>query len=214
MQILKKLNIDLPELSPIYTFIDFGNVNYWFEKDKQTNDKKILSDTEKFAIDIEKLSEFTNVFSMTTRFYYGVNTENRHSIGFIDSVRRYFGKYKVVTKPIQKIKHYLDNLELKTNTRTTNYDKNGRYVYIPKCNFDVEICVDAIRLINNYKTFCIFSSDADFVRLFEYLKKQNKNIILFKGGHAQNKLIKIANHVINAQDIKEYITCIKQKSSS
>ena len=31
--------------------------------------------------------------------------------------------------------------------------------------FDVEISVDAVKMIDHYDTFCIFSGDADFVYL-------------------------------------------------
>lgn len=211
--ILEKLNIDLNIYGPICSFIDFGNVNYWFEKDVQNIDGAILPLDQKFFIDLEKLYNFTDIFSTSSRFYYGIDPRNRGSVAFIDKARSYFGKHRVFSKPIQRIKHHLDDSEKKSNTRSLNYDVQGTYIYIPKCNFDVEICVDAIRLINEYKTFCLFSSDGDFIRLCEYLKKQGKKIILIKGGFAQSHLINTANVVINAQNIKEHITQIKQKSS-
>lgn len=210
--ITEKFGIDLAELSPIFSFIDFGNVNYWFEKDRQNIDGTLLEDDKKYYIDLEQLHDFSNIFSMSSRFYYGVDPHNRKSIGFVDAARNFFGKRKVVTKPIQKIKHYLEGADLKNNTRSRNYDKQGEYVYIPKCNFDVEICVDAIRLLPQYKTFCLFSSDADFTRLCEFLKKNDKNIIVIKGGYAQSHLLNTADIKINAQDIKQYITIIKSKN--
>lgn len=95
-----------------------------------------------------------------------------------------------------------------------NYDNEGEFIYLPKCNFDVEICVDAIRLMNKYDTFCLFSSDADFVRLMMFLRNNRKKVILIKGGHVQYSLKANSSKVINAQDIKKYIVSIKQKSSS
>jgi len=207
--ILDKLGINLNEFGPIFSFVDFGNVNYWFEKDRQNIDGSLLEEKQKFCVDVEKLYDFANVFSMSSRFYYGVDPQNRSSVGFVDAVRKYFGKRKVITKPIQKIKHYLEGSDLKNNTRSLGYDTQGTFVRIPKCNFDVEICVDAIRLAGQYQTICLFSSDADFIRLCEYLKKQGKRIILIKGGFAQTHLISVADIVVNAQDIKQYITQIK-----
>ena len=71
----------------------------------------------------------------------------------------------------------------------------GKYVYIPKCNFDVEMCIDAIRLMDYYDTFCLFSSDADFVSLLKFLKGKNKKVILIKGGHTRSDLKKQADLV-------------------
>ena len=93
-----------------------------------------------------------------------------------------------------------------------NKDENGYFIYIPKCNFDVEICVDAIRLVKNYDTFCLFSSDADFVRLIYFLKKQNKKVILIKVGYIQHDLRDSVDLIISAQHIKSLITFKKQKS--
>lgn len=84
---------------------------------------------------------------------------------------------------------------------------------MPKCNFDVEICVDAIRLMNKYDTFCLFSSDADFVSLIKSLKNNRKKIILVKGGYIQYSLKINCDLVISAQDIKKQIAYIMQKSS-
>ena len=51
----KKINIDIKKFGKIYCFIDFGNVNHWFDKDKYLENKKQLDENEKFFIDIEKL---------------------------------------------------------------------------------------------------------------------------------------------------------------
>jgi uncharacterized LabA/DUF88 family protein len=59
-----------------------------------------------------------------------------------------------------------------------------------KCNFDVEISVDVIKMINYCDTFCIFSGDADFVYLKNFLKKQEKKIIIVKGEYITGKLKK------------------------
>ena len=64
-----------------------------------------------------------------------------------------------------------------------------------------------------YDTFCIFSSDADFVSLIKFLKNNRKKIILIKGGFVQYPLKANSDLVINAQDIKENLVRIKQKSS-
>jgi uncharacterized LabA/DUF88 family protein len=75
-------------------------------------------------------------------------------------------------------------------------------LYIPKCNFDVEISVDAIKLIEYYDTLCLFSGDADFVHLARFLKGKG-NII--------HQLMEVCDLVINAQEIKKHITTIKKQ---
>lgn len=129
---------------------------------------------------------------------------------FLGKVKYLFGENKVFTKSIQKIKHYLKDEEIQKTTRDIHKDQNGYFVYLPKCNFDVEICVDSIRLMKKYDTFCIFSGDSDFIALIEYLKHNHKKIILVKSGHVQNTLIKNSDLVINAQDIKSYISFINK----
>jgi uncharacterized LabA/DUF88 family protein len=78
----------------------------------------------------------------------------------------------------------------------------------------VEICVDAIKIADKYDTFCLFSSDADFVHLARFLKSKGKKIILAKGGYIHHSLHEVVDLVINAQDIKSYIAVIKQKPAS
>lgn len=194
----------------IFNFIDFGNVNKWFDKDNKNFDGIILKEKEKLIVDISKLANFTKIFSKHTRFYYGLDSENIGSIHIIAKARKHFNK--TITKPLQNIKHYL--IDDEDSTRKINHDSQGKFIYIPKCNFDVEICIDAVRFLNNYDTFCLLSSDADFIYLLNFLKKSNKKIILIKGGYAQYNLVKQADLVINAQEIKEYITIIKIKQKS
>ncbi len=199
------------DLEPIYSFIDFGNVNKWFEKDRQGPDKKALGENEELVIDLEKLKEFAYVFSKEVRFYYGHYRSNYRSLGFIRIARSIFTRNKVLTKPIQKVRHYLSEEELNSNTRNTYNDKKGKFIYIPKCNFDVEIATDSMRLMDNYKTFSLFSGDADFVYLARFLKNKGKKIILFKGGYIIHELKEIADVIINAQDIKRSLVMVKQK---
>ena len=74
----------------------------------------------------------------------------------------------------------------------------------------MEISVDAIKMIDHYDTFCIFSGDADFVYLNNFLRKKGKKIIIVKGGYITGKLRETANLVINAQKIKKYIAKISK----
>jgi uncharacterized LabA/DUF88 family protein len=59
----------------------------------------------------------------------------------------------------------------------------------------------------------LFSGDADFVSLINYLKKKGKKVVLFKGGYITSSLRNAADRVVNAQSIKKYIAeMVKSKN--
>ncbi len=196
----------------IFAFIDFSNVNKWFENDNQDWNSKLLASHEKLAIDLEKLRSFVDIFSDRARSYYGEDPKNPGSLAFTYVMRKIFGKRDVVTKDLQKIKHYFERDEQKP-TKYIITDEDGKiYVEIRKSNFDVEISVDAIKMLEHYDTFCIFSGDSDFVYLNNFLRKKRKKVIIIKGGYITTKLRESANLVINAQNIKKHIAkIVKQK---
>jgi len=199
----------------IFSFIDFSNVNRWFENDNQDWNNKLIADDEKIDIDLEKLKSFVDVFNGKARIYYGEDFRNPESKKFTYVIRKIFGKRKVVTKDLQRIKHYID-VDKADNVKYIVKDKNGRYyTEIRKCNFDVEISVDAIKMIRHYDTFCIFSGDADFTYLNNFLRSRGKKIIIIKGGFITTKLRKSSDIVVNAQKIKKHIVRItKDKNLS
>ncbi|PIQ91639.1 MAG: hypothetical protein COV70_02640 [Parcubacteria group bacterium CG11_big_fil_rev_8_21_14_0_20_39_22] len=200
----------------ILAFIDFGNVNHWFSEDDRDENGELLSDGQKLIINLEKLKSLLESFSADIRFYYGHNPSNQGSQDFIRVARRVFGKSKVFTKPMQMIRHYLSDGEELINTREVKTDRAGKYILIPKCNFDVEISVDAVRLAGHYDTFCLLSGDSDFLHLIRYLRTtQKKKTLLIKGGYIQTALateVEFNGKIVNAQDIKMYIAEKKQKS--
>jgi type IV pilus assembly protein PilC len=140
----------------ILSFIDFGNVNYWFDDDRQDHEGVSLRDNERLSIGLERIRDFTLLFSTDARFYYGHDPASIGSMSFLRATKAIFGQHKVFTKPIQKIRHDLTAEELSENSRALRSDTKGAFVYIPKCNFDVEISVDAMRLLDSYDTFCLF----------------------------------------------------------
>lgn len=200
------------EYGRIFTFIDFSNVNKWFENDDQDWNNRLLSNDEKISIDIEKLKVFADIFSERVRIYYGEDPKNEGSLKFTYSMRKIFGKRDVQTKDLQKIKHYFGSDE-QMPIKHVAMDEDGKcYVEIRKSNFDVEISVDAIKMLEHYNTFCIFSGDADFVYLNNFLRKKGKKIVIIKGGYILTKLRESADLVINAQTIKKHIVkLVKQR---
>jgi len=150
----------------IFSFIDFSNVNRWFENDNQDWNNKLLANDERLSIDLERLKSFTDIFSERVRIYYGEDSKNQGSLKFIYVIRKIFGKR------------------------------------------NIEISVDAIKMLQHYDTFCILSGEADFTYLNNFLRKEGKKVIIIKGGFITAKLRESADIVVNAQKIKKHITQI------
>ncbi|MFA6551919.1 MAG: NYN domain-containing protein [Candidatus Paceibacterota bacterium] len=205
---LKTLGIDTEKFARISSFIDYGNVNYWYDKDRHGPEEIELLESQKLIVDIEKLANFVNLFSEQKRFYYGWNPRRQQNwhiaikaekCGFIKN-----------TKPMQFIRHYVGDAVISRDGRKSKIDGQGRYIEIPKSNFDVEISVDAIRTLKEYDTFCIFSGDSDFTYLSQFLKRKGKKIIVIASGQVFHTLKEVADLYINAQAIKADITGVKE----
>jgi len=211
LNVCQQIGISAENFPRIVVFIDFANVNNWFEEDRIDFDGRPLSSDQKIVIDMVKLADFLYYFADDVRFYYGHDPANSGSFAFLGAARHIFGKRRVFTKRIQKVRHNLAFSDSVTNTRIVYSDDEGDFVWIPKCNFDVEIAVDALRLSDAYSTFCLLSSDADFAALIRQLKKKDKKILLIKGGRIDGSLGQLLDHKIDAFQIKQYIAQIKQK---
>ena len=208
---IKNLGIDKDKFGRIFSFIDFGNVNYWFEKDRRDANNVELLKNQKLIIDIEKLASFVGLFSEQKRFYYGWNPRKKTNWHIVIKAEK-CGFIKN-TKPMQFIKHYLsdgENAQGGFNNSEIKQDTNGKYIEIPKSNFDVEISVDAIRLLEKYDTFCLFSGDSDFTYSVRFLKKNKKKFIVVASGQVFHTLTELADLYINAQLVKADITRIKE----
>ncbi len=196
----------------ILTFVDFANVNHWFDNEVYDLDGALLQKGQSVEIDIEQLKSFLDCFSTDVRFYYGHDPASTGSMAFNRATKHVFGNHRVFTKRIQQIRHDLTAADSVTNTRLVHSDDKGNFVWIPKCNFDVEISVDAMRLINAYDTLCLLSGDADFAALVQHLKaKEGKKVILIKGGRIDGSLGRLLDLKIDASQVKSHIAQIKQR---
>ena len=195
----------------IHSFVDFANVNKWFEKDEFAEDGALLPADERLAVDLQKLKDFLCSFSEDARFYYGTDIDNAGSGKFMGAARHIFDKRRVFTKPVQKIRHYLNDAEVSGATRTVKSDAAGNYIIIPKSNFDVDITLDVVRTAGRYNTLCLLSGDSDFAPLLRYARNLGKKTLLIKGGFIQDNLRRFADKVINAQDIKSHIIMAKKQ---
>lgn len=79
--------------------------------------------------------------------------------------------------------------------------KENRFKH--KCNFDVELTIDAIDTIDSYDIFILCSGDGDFLKLVKYLKGKYKRVVIIVGKERLSKDLKKASHqVIFLKEIK------------
>ena len=182
-----------------YIFIDASNIHYYLK------DEGWRINWDKFQ------AHYKNIFQDPCFYYYegiiskGCYFDNHPGHGiqdFIDAKKRkqrYFKylrqyNYRVRHKPVARI-----------------YDNTtGRFKH--KCNFDVELTIDAIDNLNNFDVFILVSGDGDFEKLVKYLKsKKKRTIVIAPKNRLSQNLNKAANVVINLKNIKDSINRLKGK---
>ena len=107
----------------------------------------------------------------------------------------------------------LKKLSYQLRTKPLKIIQNLEAGHTRKANFDVEISLDAILLLNQYDTLILFSGDSDFKALLERLRTYHKQIIVISSrGHISWELARAADDYIPLDVIKEYIQREKIKS--
>jgi len=125
-----------------------------------------------FKVDYKKLKRFFAKNSNLRRItFYTVRFDNKKHDYFLTMLKA--SSYKLVTKPLKIIKtHDLERGDIR------------------KANFDVEISVDTVSMIDKFDTFVLFSGDSDFAYLLDFLKTQKKRtIVISRRGHVAKELI-------------------------
>lgn len=85
---------------------------------------------------------------------------------------------------------------------------------IRKANFDVEIAVDAVVMVESFDTFILFSGDSDFDYLLQYLKKRGKTTIVVSARHhVAKELIETSDKYIDLKKLRLFIERKKQTES-
>ena len=83
---------------------------------------------------------------------------------------------------------------------------------LPKCNFDVEITLDALG--TNYKRILLFSGDGDFTALLKKLKKEGRWVFVLSGKKLLSaRLIAHANRVMTLEQFKRHFPKVFYKKS-
>lgn len=145
--------------------IDMSNLHYYLIE------KKWKINWEKFKDHISKLYGNTGFV-----FYDGIRCRDHFmslypeasELDFFVSIK----KKQAFFKYLKKIGY---SVEWKFTVQVCNPDTGEVH---RKCNFDVEITMDALIQINKYDRFVLCSGDRDFLKLIQYLRQQKKHTVL------------------------------------
>jgi uncharacterized LabA/DUF88 family protein len=176
-----------------YIFIDASNIHYYLKD-------------EGWKIDWLKFKKhYKDVFLNPCFYYYeGIRSKGVYFDHHPDHKLQDFNEAKKRKQNYFKfLKQHDYKVKYKPVTRV--YDNtSGQFKH--KCNFDVELTIDAIDNINDYDVFSLVSGDGDFEKLVKYLKgKRKKTIVIAPKDRLSDNLKKAANTVIYLHNIKDSI---------
>ena len=138
-------------------------------------------------IDYIKLRNLFNKENLVEIRDYCVRHDTDNQDKFFTFLKR--NRFTLITKPLKVIKP--EDI-LKGDIR--------------KANFDVEITVDTMEMINSFDTLVLFSGDSDFNYLLRKLRNENKNVIVISAKHHISKeLIESSNKYIDLKKLKSLI---------
>jgi uncharacterized LabA/DUF88 family protein len=144
-----------------------------------------------YRVDYKKLKNFFGKNINLRRIaFYSVRFDTEEHDQFLAMLKA--NGYELETKPLKIIKTY-------------DIDRGD----IRKANFDVEISVDAVSMIEKFETFVLFSGDSDFAYLLDFLKAQKKRaVVVSRREHIAKELIASADFY---QDILKLRNIILRK---
>lgn len=177
-------------------FIDWANVYGWSRSlKKEVNPRRLY----------KYLRQYPQIKDVN--FYYGIDKHPK-SKKFLDEVKKI--GFNVVSKKVKYIPVSLDSshfrklgFEIKDllksidNLKLEDIEKIlqilSRKVLRRKCDFDMEICIDAHKAIQDvFETFVFFSGDGDFAPLYKLLIGLRKQVIvIFAHGHMGKEIYQI-----------------------
>ncbi len=154
--VAKLANLELKLRGKTAVFIDWANVYGWRKSLKQEVDPQKLYKYLKNYREIKKIS-----------FYYGEDKHPKSKQLLRKAVK--IG-YHVTTKPVKYIQITV---------------VGGQKIYRRKCDFDMEICIDVHKFMNEgLESFIFFSGDGDFEPLYKLLIERKKQVIvIYSPGH-------------------------------
>lgn len=184
----------------VVVFIDVANLEHSVKDmfvrpdDVPENMRHLSATTLRWCVDYRKLNDFFKTICdfQGVRFYSAEFSSDSHS-----KFRYFLDKglgFKLITKPL---KEYEDH--------TTEHPHR-------KANFDVEIAVDSVFLMDNFETIILFSGDCDFEYLVKFLRGHGKISIGFsRSGHLAKELPPALSHYFDIANFRQTFLVIKQK---
>ncbi len=164
----------------IYVFIDASNVFFI---------KKRL----RVEIDYAKVLQFFRSFDKDSKFYFfsAFQEDYQKQIDYLNELSQL--GFIVRKKPLK----FISSPKSK-GTKSKDSKDEGFY----KGNMDVELAIDAIRMMSQYDTFVLFSGDSDFFTLLKYLQEHDKKIVVLSTrGFVAEELTTIGHFI----DIADYL---------
>lgn len=111
------------------------------------------------------------------------------------------GKHKFYTY----LKKGLGFVVRKKELKRISIIRENNEAIIEKGNMDVEITIDALRNLNKYNIAVLFSGDADFLALVNYLKNNGKKIFIFSSkGNISHEFKTSGNGYFNLMNVKDF----------
>ncbi len=176
-----------------FVFIDAANFHYFLQKAG-------------WKIDWEKFQKYFKRNYVDVSFYYyeGITSKAQYFDLHPDKTIKDFSEAK--KRKLEYFKFLKNSRYIVRQKPVGRIYDNAAGVFKHKCNFDVELTIDALDNINKYDIAILCSGDGDFLKLVKYLKgKKKKTIVLAAWDRLSNKLEEAANQVIYLEDIKNHI---------
>lgn len=153
-------------------FVDWANVHGW----EKTLKRDI--NLEKIFFYLTKYEEIKNV-----RFYFGTDVHEK-SVKFLGKAGQI--GYQVVTKPVKYI---------------LAGEVSEQKIFIRKCDFDMEVCIDVHRLLKEgFESFIFFTGDGDYAPLYQMLIGIGKQVVVvYTSGHLGREVWDIKKGLFKAQ---------------
>lgn len=161
-------------------FIDWANVHGWESKLK-------------WKVDLKKLFKYLKTYKeiKELRFYFGTDTHPA-SKEQLDIARKI--GFKVITKPVKY-------LPIKNKDIT---------IWKRKCDFDLEIGLDAFELAEKFDSFIFFSGDGDFATLYKRLIKKDRQVIVVSTSWSLGKEVAQLNYGVFICNVRKLSQLIKK----
>lgn len=184
-------------------FIDYSNMYYGMRLLGWEIDFVKLREYFKQSYDVIDIYDYASEHSFKSFFDFHKQLDRTNP----DHIRTFSNKRKAKREVFKSLKK--KGYKLRVKQIASIYDST-KGDYQLKCNSDVELTIDAIDRLADYKVFILMSGDSDFARLIQYLKeKDKKTVVMAIREHFSDRLKKVANRTLNINGLRNDLEYIK-----